>query len=227
MSKHCTIIFISSLCFVATSVRVLAQESKVDTTRFFQNTRPALLFGIKKIELTKYEGGIGCAFYGNDELLWRISIDMALEKWSNVWNISNMVKNEMNSYSTSFGVTASPMLVLRRYDPGFVFVAPIVSGNYHSFVSTSVKTDSAATKKETTESDSWSVAAGTGLGVGIILTDRISLTAEYRIAIVYRRKSDTYSDSSSYPDGALIFMKNPIEILYQISSASLTFLFKL
>lgn len=228
MSKHCSIIFIAAVWFVALSVCVHAQEAQVDTNRFFHNTRPALLFGIQQMELTKYEGGIGCAFYGSDDLLWRISVDISLKQSNNESYTSTWSNWESNTHSTSFGLTASPMIVISRYDPGFVFVAPMLSGNYQSSNSTSSTIDSSVSMKRKSESDRWFAAAGIGLGVGIILTDRISLTGEYRIAMSYNKESSENTENGFIQNPALTISNNSEHNnFYQVSYVSFTFLYKL
>lgn len=222
------------LCIVICRQLVSAQDSMAVTKNFFNNRSPSLLFHVSNLNLAQYEGGIGMAFYGSDDIQWRLSVGIG---FSDSFSESNKesdfntqrYRNERNEKNMKLNMSTAPLITFRRFDFGFLFWSPVLKINYLRESIDNNYWDSLGvhTGESNYKSSSWGVSVGGSLGGGITISERITLIGEYRFSIDYMNgKQEEFYPSYRINEGYFIVRGDSYRININ-STALLTLFYKL
>ncbi|MBI5646795.1 MAG: hypothetical protein HY962_07665 [Ignavibacteriae bacterium] len=228
MKLHrCVFVLVTALCLIhAVSY---AQDPAEETLPFFTSPRLALLFHVTNLSLTNYDGGVGLGFRHNDAMYWRVAVGVSTYGYD--WEHQNpdrqreLVQESSSDISTT--LFAAPMLLLHQSKQGFVFVSPMVGIVYGKRNSEWGSTDTGSTYgARNTTANSVGARVGFGVGGGLAISDRLMLTAEYRLQMSYDHTWGETKDTR--PELYISPLMTSKESRWNLGSyASLTLLFML
>jgi hypothetical protein len=192
MHRNALHIFLLAILCTLSAHDVSAQDRALP---FFRSPRVALLFHVNGLNLSTYEGGVGIGFRQSDDFYWRASIGIAADHSSYEREKTPASGRSETSTQSSISpsLSVSPMVLLYQDDPAILFISPCLGVGYSRYHATSTNTDSLGTTSSDNTNEKFSLFAGCGLGGGIAITNRIVVTAEYRVTVGYR--NEMYADT--------------------------------
>ena len=172
-------LFLLVFSFVLFIIPGWSSAQELSSTEIFLSSRkPALLFEIRDFGLDQYEGGIGMALSGPDQLLWRFSVRGSYNNQTSFESNEHRTR-ENDRTNWTLGAVFTPTWIIPLDERFVVNLGPSFGYQYGSNVNNSQYMEDGVSTVYRQSNHFNNLLVGVNAGVGITISGRILLLAEY------------------------------------------------